>query len=1035
MTRTAATALSPLLLLLLLALAAWAFNCPDNRQCYCFEEAPAEFRVHCGQANATQMFDLSIQRHERLVIECANSPDWADFMLGSSLEVGAVKTLVFTGCSPPGPANAERVAAQLAVSGVETLKFVILHGSLARQDFTAYPDVKNLILSNNDLGNVTADLLRDLKSLRLLELRNTKIRLPAGFFDSARTLRTIELGSNQLRELQPGTFRGLHSLELLNLWRNDFRKLEPDAFRGLATLVSLDLNQNALSTLPADLFKDLANLEVINLSSNNFSSLPVGLFSANSKLRVAKLLYNKQNLTELPEALFANLTALKSVMITRNGLLRLPQDLFWGATGLENLTMDRNYLTTLPKRLFQNTTNLYSLSLSFNDLKELPDNIFEATNKLTRLDLSKNHLNHINDRMLLGLESLRFLNVENNELMWIHVDAFKDLGNLRVAKFANNRLTLRTGLYDIFGHISPFHHCHSLENLYLAHNNITEMHSDWVVGNTRLRTLDLKYNSFNYLQTEDLQFVSNSVSVDLRHNNISRVVLSRLELMAMNQTTTRDVIVDIADNPIRCDCEVYELLRYLNGDMHPNVQNYVHLRPANLTCDSPDYMLGAQVFDLKAKTLKCLVESEQPRPGDPCSPSNHACNCWLRPEDKALLLDCAARNLTRPPEWIDAQNVAKVELDLRMNKLKEPPSMYKKGYEKVTSLNLARNNISFVDERLLSPNLKVLLLEGNNLTNIEPKILEKLLNSTQISTLSLHDNPWRCDCSSRDLLTFVHSNYLEIADLPEIMCAGRNASLSSLTPEQLCPTSSRLVVLLASMVSAFAVLLGLGAALYFRFQRQIKVWLYSKGMCLCLVSEEEVDKDKIYDAFISYSHKDEDFVTKELVAKLEDGPRPYKLCIHTRDWLAGEWIPAQIARSVDESRRTIIVLTRHFVDSEWGRLEFQAAHKQALSERRARVIVVLHGEIGPVDQLEPDLRSYLQTNTYVKWGEPWFWQKLRYAMPHAAPAIAKLGKQQLGKLAFADDESKGNDVKESIVAINKNLNGNLETRAPQCTTV
>jgi hypothetical protein len=101
------------------------------------------------------------------------------------------------------------------------------------------------------------------------------------------------------------------------------------------------------------------------------------------------------------------------------------------------------------------------------------------------------------------------------------------------------------------------------------------------------------------------------------------------------------------------------------------------------------------------------VESEQPRPGDPCSPNGGACTCWLRPEDRALLLDCASRNLTRPPEWIDARAVAKVELDLRINELKEPPSMYKKGYEKVTSLNLAKNRISVVDERLLSPNLKV----------------------------------------------------------------------------------------------------------------------------------------------------------------------------------------------------------------------------------------------------------------------------------------------------------------------------------------
>ncbi|XP_014203428.1 protein toll [Copidosoma floridanum] len=1030
------------------------FDCPDDRQCYCFEESAGEYRVHCSAGNSSsQGFDLTVQRHERLVVECNDAPDWSDFMLGSSIEVGPMRVLVFTSCSPPGPEHANRVARLLGVTGVQSLKFVILNGTLSREDLAAYPDLQNLVLSNNDLSNVSADLLKDLGSLQLLELRNANVRLPVGFFDAATNLTTLELGSNQLRQLQTGTFDGLRKIVLLNLWKNELRKIESDVFRNLTTLVSLDLSQNTLETLPTDVFKDLESLEVVNLSSNNLSSLPRGLFRSNHKLRLVKLLYNKQNLTELPAGLFANLTSLKSVMMTRNGLLKLPEDLFWGSNGLRNLTIDRNYLTTLPRGIFRDAHELYSLSLSFNDLRELPEDVFEFTTKLVKLDLSKNRLMAINKHTLIGLESLRTLNLENNELTSIHIDAFSSLGNLRVAKFANNRLTLRTGLYDIFGHVSPFHHCHSLEELYLAHNNVTDMHSDWIVSNTRLRVLDLRYNSFNYLQTEDLQFTSNSVNVDLRHNNISRVVLAGLELLSSNQTEPRNVIVDIADNPIRCNCEVYDLVRYLNGDMHPYVQNYVHLKPGDLVCHSPEYMRGAQVFELRAKTLKCMVENTQARPGDPCSPTNDACTCWLRPEDQALLLDCVARNLTRAPEWIDTRDVAKVELDLRMNNLEEPPSMYKKGYDKVTSLNLAHNRISFIDEELLSPNLKTLILEANNLTSIDSKILERLSNSSKITKLTLHDNPWRCSCEARDLLNFVHSNFLDMPELLNITCSGSRVPLSNLTLTELCPASNRAIIVICALTSTFALLLGCAAALYFRFQRQIKIWLYSKNLCLCLVAEEEIDKDKTYDAFISYSHKDEEFVVKELVARLEEGPRPYKLCIHIRDWLAGEWIPTQIERSVEESRRTIVVLSRNFIESDWSRFEFQAAHKQALKEKRARVIVVVLGEIGPTEQLDPELRAYLQMNTYVKWGDPWFWQKLRYAMPHhSSPAeepMQVISSKTNGnidrllepdakkngdvKVTFADEKQQQQNILQALNGINRSLNGGIKNA--QCTTV
>jgi hypothetical protein len=165
----------------------------------------------------------------------------------------------------------------------------------------------------------------------------------------------------------------------------------------------------------------------------------------------------------------------------------------------------------------------------------------------------------------------------------------------------------------------------------------------------------------------------------------------------------------------------------------------------------------------------------------------------------------------------------------------------------------------------------------------------------------------------------------------------------------------------------------------------MRIWCYSKyGIRLFHRNSDKTisisDRDKIFDAFISYSSKDEAWVAEELAPILERGDPSYKLCLHYRDFPVGSYIADTIVQAVESSRRTIMVLSENFIRSEWCRFEFKSAHHQVLRDRRRRLIVVLLGEI-PHRELDPDIRLYLKTNTYLQWGDKLFWEKLRYALP------------------------------------------------------
>ncbi|KAK9871325.1 hypothetical protein WA026_011592 [Henosepilachna vigintioctopunctata] len=260
-----------------------------------------------------------------------------------------------------------------------------------------------------------------------------------------------------------------------------------------------------------------------------------------------------------------------------------------------------------------------------------------------------------------------------------------------------------------------------------------------------------------------------------------------------------------------------------------------------------------------------------------------------------------------------------------------------------------------------------------------------------VEKLYLGYNPWTCDCEMSEFVEYLRT-YVERVDSSQIRCETTGEEIIKLNKHDLCTSNKKLILILSISVLVLFVLASCATALYFKFKKQILIWLYNYGLCLCLVDEDEIDEDKIYDAFISYSHHDEDFVLNNIVSNLETGPDPYKLCVHVRDFIPGEYIKTQITNSIRTSKRTIVFLSPSFLESVWGKLEFKTAHTEAMLEGRARVIIVVYGDVN-LKMVDDDLKSHINANTYVKWDDPWFWRKLKYALPKRRRRTSKNGTQ------------------------------------------
>uniref|UniRef100_A0A2C9GV86 TIR domain-containing protein n=1 Tax=Anopheles dirus TaxID=7168 RepID=A0A2C9GV86_9DIPT len=993
--------------------------CPSEvHNCSCRSFTGSETEIDCPESDPT--VHLRIDTHQYAEMRCQRNRRYELDQI-PQLTIGDTNRLTIDDCPFP---HHQSLLQHVAFLGTTLVRVLWLKNnanhehsaSLARHHFAGLGTLDRLAISNAKLTNLGSDVFEQLPNLTWLDMRDNVLgRLPPAIFNALPKLRILELSFNGLEELDPHLLEHLPNLRLLTLWHNKLRTVSRRVFVGVPELERLDLSANLLESVPGDLFYDLPQLTELAMGFNSFRTLPDGLFRANRELRKLKLTSQRVELETLPRDLLQHLPALEQVNLERNGLVSLPGTLLHGSSNVTQINLAFNQLQQLPSDLLTDQRALQVLQLQHNELTELPDGLLRNTVELRILRLSYNRLTELMADTLQTLSKLEELYLNHNQLQAIELHAFRHTAALHTLHLQANQLSFETlnarpyptpvedddaaeasdiaaehefGMFVQDG--TPFQHLHRLRELDLSTNWLTAVPRDLLLNTHELQRLNLTHNNITSLTYANLQFLAPSVTVDLRHNSIFEIDLADMERMVLLEQRGPDemsgrsrILLDA--NPLYCNCIVYAFAQYVQRRLATAVYDRIELMADALSCHGPDHLYGTLIRDVPTRELLCELDT-------PTTQIRHCpagCRCFIRPEDTDVIVDCSGQGLTRVPDLPRPTTFGYrfIELHVENNNISELParagngSAVPGGWNEVRELYAANNTIAALLPTQLPDALRLLDLRRNRLTGLSVPMTGALAASKTLTTMRLAHNDWTCQCEAAQFLTFAYAHQRHIEDFDRLRCAdGR--PLDQTTLGDLCTDGTHTIVLVCVIVSIIACLVALLSVVYFAYKLELKVWLFKHGLCLWLVAEEELDRDKQYDAFISYSHKDEAFITEHLVPTLEREPMNFKLCWHVRDFMPGEMITSQITSSVEQSRRTIIVLSTNFLESLWGQLEFRTAHLQSMAERRNRLVIIIYGDIGNIDELEPELRAYLHTNTYVRWGDPWFWDKVRFAMPH-----------------------------------------------------
>ncbi|XP_036413190.1 toll-like receptor 13 [Colossoma macropomum] len=860
---------------------------------------------------------------------------------------------------------------------------------IKKNDLGDLTNLHNLNLSNNMIEEVEDGAFRGLAALQELNLAHNRLTtISGGFFQNLFNLTLLRLNENHISNISSSAFLPLISLVMLNLSGNHLQyihKAQPvfqmphiqelhigkNGFSSFETcqvsntslqLQVLDLSHNPLQSfrITDDIFP---HLETLDLAYNNVSmkwdvqdknyfrnvdrlnlsgiemapeKMKIMLQTFNSTLSNLRLYYlGEQKAKSLAkEACLIN--SLTTLRLKFNNISCISEKELRNCSNLKVLDLAENDLTKITALAFKSMTKLNTLNLSHNKLSNVPTAIRNLST-LEVLDLSYNSITTLTCSDFTNLTQLLMVHIYRNPLSSVEHCAFQDLHNLKTLLIGTGRLFTLKGYFR--------NGLQNLKSLDLSNNKLNTIHKGVFERLRNLTYLQLQDNQIKNMETGAFMGLQNLILLDLQSNKITQTSISASAFLGL--TNLKELVLN---------------------------NNYMLFSSQDSLSEPPFKHL---------KSLHVLHIFSQGNDGMRYLPSN-----FLEGLTSLKIFWAGNLNLnslhpdtfTYTPElWL---------LDLSKNELTTISSDIFMPVKKLSSLSMIQSGIQSLDF-LIEANLKeiqLLLIRKNSIAVINETLIDTFSN---FSLLDLQGNEFSCDCDNAWFIDWaVNNNNTQILKVDEFKCNYppnlRGNRLLDLDKDS-CVVDVGLLCFVCT--TSFVLLTLLSSFLYYFLKWQV---VYTYYLFLAFLNDKKQQKKQTlqsfqYDAFISYNTHDELWVMKKLLPKLE-GEQGWRLCLHHRDFQPGKPIMDNIVDGIYSSRKTICVISHHYLESEWCSREIQVASFRLFDEKKDVLILVFLEEIPP-PQLSPyyRMRSIIKKRTYLTWPKPGedtqvFWQKLQVAL-------------------------------------------------------